>query len=102
MVVLFLGRLVYALWPVIYGLFYQVSGDIAVQQFVETYHPGEGTVPDAETDDAASPEPTEMPYRELYEAMQDYNQQIYEEKQEGLADAWSYTNPSFNLEKIRD
>lgn len=36
-------------------------------------------------------------YPELYLAMQDYNTQIWEEKQSGLCDPWSYEQPSFDL-----
>ena len=36
-------------------------------------------------------------YPELLNAMQSYNQQIWEEKQAGLCDPWSYEQPSFTL-----
>lgn len=36
-------------------------------------------------------------YPELLYAMQSYNQQIWEEKQAGLCDPWSYEQPSFTL-----
>ena len=36
-------------------------------------------------------------YLELLNAMQSYNQQIWEEKQAGLCDPWSYEQPSFTL-----
>lgn len=36
-------------------------------------------------------------YPELYLAMQNYNTQIWEEKQSGLCDPWSYEQPSFDL-----
>lgn len=34
---------------------------------------------------------------DLYEAMQEYNREIYENKQEDFRDAWSYQSPSFEL-----
>lgn len=42
---------------------------------------------------------TELPpyLRDLYEAMQAYNRNIYENGQEGFKDAYSYQNPSFDL-----
>ena len=43
------------------------------------------------------PEPTELPHKDLLEAMQAYNEQIYWEEQEGLCDPWSYQQPSFTL-----
>ena len=36
-------------------------------------------------------------YPELLNGMQSYNQQIWEEKQAGLCDPWSYEQPSFTL-----
>ena len=51
-------------------------------------------------EDVLSPgeqEPTELPYGDLLEAMEAYNRQIWEEKQAGLCDPWSYQQPSFSL-----
>lgn len=51
-------------------------------------------------EDVLSPgeqEPTELPYGDLLEAMEVYNRQIWEEKQAGLCDPWSYQQPSFSL-----
>lgn len=42
---------------------------------------------------------TEPPHKELLEAMQSYNERIYQEKQTGLCDPWSYQQPSFSLEE---
>jgi len=46
------------------------------------------------------PEETEpeIPYRELRESMESYNRTLWEEKQNGLRDPWSYQQPSFTLE----
>ena len=41
--------------------------------------------------------PDQMPYPELLEAMQAYNNHIYESKQSGLADPWCYTATTINL-----
>lgn len=45
------------------------------------------------------PEPTQppVPYPELLEAMQSYNQRIWEQRQVGLCDPWAYQQPSFTL-----
>ena len=37
------------------------------------------------------------PYPELYEAMRQYNENIYANGQSGLTDAWAYQQPSFDL-----
>ena len=39
----------------------------------------------------------EITYPELRQAMEDYNRSIWEEKQTGLCDPWSYEQPSFTL-----
>ena len=39
----------------------------------------------------------ERPYAKLWEAMVSYNRTIWEEKQDGLSDPWSYIQPSFVL-----
>lgn len=41
--------------------------------------------------------PTEPPHKDLLNAMQDYNLEIWESKQAGLCDPWSYQQPSFTL-----
>ncbi len=45
------------------------------------------------------PEPTQVPalYPELWQAMQSYNESIWEQRQVGLCDPWAYTQPSFTL-----
>ena len=59
------------------------------------------TKPEAEATEPTEPtEPAETEpvlYPELLNAMQSYNQQIWEEKQAGLCDPWSYEQPSFTL-----
>lgn len=62
------------------------------------------TIPTKPEAEATEPtEPTEpiatepVLYPELLSAMQRYNQQIWEEKQAGLCDPWSYEQPSFTL-----
>ena len=47
----------------------------------------------------ASTEPTLLPreHEALWEDMLEYNQKIWEEKQAGLCDPWSYQQPSFTL-----
>ena len=38
-----------------------------------------------------------MPYLALWDAMVSYNTELWQEKQSGLCDPWSYTQPSFTL-----
>ena len=59
------------------------------------------TKPEAEATEPTEPtDPIETEpvlYPKLLNAMQSYNQQIWEEKQAGLCDPWSYEQPSFTL-----
>lgn len=58
----------------------------------------EKTIPVITKPTETEPEETEpVLYPELLEAMQSYNQQIWEEKQAGLCDPWAYEQPSFRL-----
>lgn len=44
-----------------------------------------------------APTPDQRPYETLYRDMQAYNDQIYQDRQSGLQDAWSYEQPPFSL-----
>lgn len=57
------------------------------------------TVPTETEDPTAPTEPTEPPreYPELWEEMNAYNESLWTNKQAGLSDPWSYTQPSFTL-----
>lgn len=44
-----------------------------------------------------APEETPRPHAELYEAMREYNEMIYEEKQKGLSDPWAYEEAGIDL-----
>lgn len=55
------------------------------------------TPEDTVTEATGSSETEPALYPELLEAMQHYNQQLWEEKQSGLCDPWAYEQPSFTL-----
>lgn len=57
------------------------------------------TSPTREDDPTAPTEPTEPPreHPELWEEMSAYNEALWINKQAGLSDPWSYTQPSFTL-----
>lgn len=61
----------------------------------ETVH----TEPTNEDDPTAPTEPTEPPreHKELWDEMIAYNEALWINKQAGLSDPWSYTQPSFTL-----
>ncbi|MBQ7000792.1 MAG: class C sortase [Oscillospiraceae bacterium] len=100
MLMLFIAGLGILLYPFIQGAMVDRQISMNAQAFLEDK--------DAQTQSHAiivpdSTEGTEpevaLPdkYPELYLAMQDYNTQIWEEKQSGLCDPWSYEQPSFDL-----
>ena len=59
----------------------------------------EPSIPASTGTEPSEPEETEAPilYPELLEAMQNYNREIWEQRQVGLCDPWAYTQPSFKL-----
>ena len=100
MLMLFIAGLGILLYPFIQGAMVDRQISMNAQAFLEEK--------DAQTQSHAIivPDSTEgtdpevaLPdkYPELYLAMQDYNAQIWEEKQSGLCDPWSYEQPSFDL-----
>lgn len=66
----------------------------AFLEMVETKH----TIPEETHSTETEPAPTApILYPDLLEAMESYNQRIWEEKQAGLCDPWAYEQPSFTL-----
>ena len=62
--------------------------------------PTESEIPEetTSTEDTLPTEvPTEREYEALWEAMVDYNETLWLDKQAGLSDPWSYIQPSFTL-----
>ena len=100
MLVVFLGGLFYALYPVMTGVAHEVESRRVVDHFLHTVAADlSSDADDDETDIEAGAEPTPTPsqYPELLAAMRAYNEKIYAEGQSGLCDAWAYQAPSFDL-----
>lgn len=94
----FLGGLVYALYPVMTGAAHEIESRRVVDHFLHTIPanlPANTTSP--YQTEYSGEESTETPYPELLAAMQAYNEAIYAEGQSGLVDEWSYEAPSFEL-----
>ena len=97
MILLFLCGAAICFHPYINGAVVDSSLKQEAKQFIDRI-----TKPmhDFETvigEESVNTEP-ERPYADLWEAMESYNRIIWEEKQEGLCDPWSYIQPSFVLE----
>jgi len=83
-VILFFSGLCLLLYPYAMGEKLDEQSDLAVESFIQTH--------------AAEKAPeAEIPYPELYEAMESYNHTLYIEKQAGLNNVAAYTTPSFDL-----
>ena len=94
----FLGGLVYALCPVMTGVALMHESRKVAEDFIHTLPanlPSDTASPDGSEDNIIEQPATQYP--ELLAAMQAYNERIYDEGQSGLVDAWSYTEPSFDL-----
>ena len=100
--IIFLGGLVYALYPLITGAMVSRELHRVSETFILSTTEAQAQSEPLEDDSDASTDPaTEEPsvilYPELLKAMQAYNEAIYTEGQAGLCDAWAYENPSFDL-----
>lgn len=95
----FLGGLVYALYPVMTGVALMHESRKVAEDFIHTMpaNLAPGSTLSDESDGDSDEQPAETPYPELLAAMQAYNERIFAEGQSGLVDAWAYTEPSFDL-----
>ena len=98
MILLFLLGAAIFFYPYINGMVVNSTLKWEAQQFVDRItNPIE--VVDETMEEEPISTPPEQPYASLREAMEVYNRTIWEEKQEGLCDPWSYQQPSFVLEE---
>lgn len=98
MILLFLLGAAIFFYPYINGMIVNSTLKWEAQQFVDRItNPIE--VVDETMEEEPISTPPEQPYASLREAMEVYNRTIWEEKQEGLCDPWSYQQPSFVLEE---
>lgn len=102
MLMVFIAGLGILLYPCLQGAFDDYRIELEAHEFLKMIE----TVPDLleeSTPVISEPTPSKLEetesilHPELLEAMQSYNQQIWEEKQTGLCDHWAYEQPSFNL-----
>ena len=78
--------------PTFSGMQLEVKAEQAAAAFYERHLPS--------NDETPSSEPSEggvLLYPELYEAMKDYNAELYRTHQAGLTDAWAYQAPVLEL-----
>ena len=95
MVLVFLGGLAYALYPTVNGVILTTSAEYAAEVFLNKTKIVQALTPTITV--TGIPIEPEVPYKDLLDAMEAYNEEIYQEAQAGLCDAWAYQEPSFDL-----
>ena len=98
LLVFFVGCILFA-YPYIRGFYLDARVQDSANSFLELVKPSEKPAPSELSPTEATQEPTKetIPNQELWDAVHDYNQQSWEDRQSGLTDPWSYQQPSFTL-----
>lgn len=91
-VLLFFAGLFTLLYPLLNGARLENASLEAAESFIDAF-----VVPVETSSPVTLPEETPRPYGELYEAMAEYNEKIYTEKQKGLSDPWAYEAAGIDL-----
>lgn len=91
-VLLFFAGLFTLLYPTLNGARLENASLEAAESFIDAF-----VVPVETGSPVTLPEETPRPYGELYEAMAEYNERIYTEKQKGLSDPWAYEAAGIDL-----
>lgn len=94
LIMILLSGLAIMMYPYIQGAFQDYSLEQDAQAFLDRNQ--SPTTPE-ETLPQGTTQAETIPYAELFSAMESYNEYIWEEKQSGLCDPWSYEQPSFTL-----
>lgn len=103
MVLVFLTGSAILLYPTIHGAYVDRQIEQQASEFLD--RTGDDVIPEpiepTETEPAEETEPTDTTvpreYEDLWVAMNAYNESLWTDKQAGLCDPWSYTQPSFTL-----
>lgn len=91
-VLLFFAGLFTLLYPSLNGAHLENASLEAAESFIDAF-----VVPIETSNPVTLPEETPRPYGELYEAMAEYNEKIYAEKQKGLSDPRAYEAAGIDL-----
>ena len=87
---------------VLYPALHKTSVDTKLEENVQSFYEWLEDVPpvaeNSQSDEIFTQKPV-LHHPELRAAMQEYNEVLWEEKQAGLKDTWSYTEPSFSLKE---
>lgn len=91
-VLLFFAGLFTLLYPSLNGARLENASLEAAESFMDAL-----VVPVETSSPVILPQETPRAHAELYEAMREYNEMIYEEKQKGLSDPWAYEAAGIDL-----
>ena len=100
MVAVFLVGFAICAFPIIQNIVVECQLQHEAEEFLNLRETeAEQTEPTESEDPTAPTEPTQPPreHPELWEEMNTYNESLWTNKQAGLSDPWSYTQPSFTL-----
>ena len=93
---LFLAGLAIFLYPHIQGAALEQESSQAAEEFRNALTTPAPTPPtQMETEVIVTPTP--MPHADLYEAMREYNRQIYDDRQADFSGPWAYADPGLDL-----
>ena len=100
MVAVFLVGFAICAFPIIQNIVVECQLQHEAEEFLNLRETEAKQTEPTETEDPTAPtEPTQPPreHPELWEEMNTYNESLWTNKQAGLSDPWSYTQPSFTL-----
>ena len=96
MLLAFFAGCILFIYPFIRGVYLDSRVQDNADSFLELVQPSDTLPEPTQTDDPTCSEEI-IPNKELWDAVNAYNQQIWEDQQSGLSDPWSYQQPSFTL-----
>ena len=96
MILAFFAGCILFVYPFVRGIYLDLRMQDSAGSFLELVKPTE-TRPTLVEETEPAPTEETIPNRELWDAVNAYNQQIWEDQQSGLSDPWSYQQPSFTL-----
>lgn len=95
-----LGVIIF-LYPDIATLLQDYRSDQYIEEFENLYQTDEKTASD-NADDPNNEDRGERPFQDLYNAILEYNQNIYETGQKDFKDAWCYTQSPVNIDCLEN
>ena len=96
MLMVFIAGLGLFLYPYLHGMMLDRAVSVSAESFLELAAPTD-PAPSQPAQEEAAPTEAPMEHETLWNAVNFYNLQIWEERQADLTDPWAYQQPSFSL-----